>query len=226
MKDYLHDSKNHNDLHQKITAELTNVIHQKNNIIAQLLEEHEEAKQIFSGNALDSLEQLLYSFLLAIRTLEGEPISDNTKSYFYSLRDTIDKQLNQLRQTTLCLYPTSIDDLGPVGSIKAHYHSLFARGILTIPIEFEGRLKRYHGKIEIQLFRILQHLIHLFNQVGVQPLYIKFEEDKVRIQLGEQLIESFAKAPKYLLLMNIIDSLDDINCESLLENEIVIQILV
>lgn len=196
----------------------------RKNIVAEILEKHEEEKRTLSENTLDTLEQLLYSFLLAIRSLDMEPISNSAKNYLHSLKDTIVHQLDQLKQVTLNLYPTGMHDLGPVGSIKSYYETLKARDRITTLVEFQGSLQRQPQKLELQLFRFIQYLLLIIKEP--QQFGITFEEkwDRIIVKLkGQNLVPKLIELPEYQFFLQLADSLDCF-IDSSLQDELILEI--
>ena len=65
--------------------ELLQLFKQKNEIINQIWHAHENEKYHLAQNTLDPLEQILYSSLIGIRTLDKEAQSESAKEYLATL---------------------------------------------------------------------------------------------------------------------------------------------
>lgn len=205
--------------------QLMEVIKHKNLVIENLLETYEEIRRYLSEKNLDSLEQLLYSLLLLIRALEGEPISNSTKDYMKTLKSTANEQLKQLRQTSTFLFPTCLADLGPAGSIRAFYSNLSKENIIRVKIAFQGQLQRFPDRIEIQLFRVLQRIIRTLDELTIPQATIIFERDRLKIQLDQESMTILKQSSELIYVHHLIDSMQGMTFSTFDENELLIQLI-
>lgn len=194
--------------------ELLQLSKQKNNLINQIWDVHENLKYQLAQETLDPLEQILYSALLGIRTLDQEVQSDASKEYLASLKKEIERQLSQLKEASISIYPICMQDLGPYGAIKSYYELLKEGNNLTIDIEFKGTLKRQPHKIEITIFRFIQQLIQIIDNLHTVPsLNVSINENDGQIVLtfeGEALTEQLNHSSSYQLFKELVDSIEDI----------------
>lgn len=201
--------------------ELLQLFKQKNDLINRIWDVHENTKYQLAQETLDPLEQILYSSLLGIRTLDQEVQSDSAKEYLASLKKEIEKQLSQLKEASISVYPICMQDLGPYGAIKSYYELLKEGNNISIDIDFKGTLKRQPHKIEIALFRFIQHLIQIIDNLHtVTTLSVSITEKDGRIVItfeGKALVERLNHSSEYQLFKELIDSIEDV--EILEENE-------
>lgn len=194
--------------------ELLQLSKQKNNLINQIWDVHENLKYQLAQETLDPLEQILYSALLGIRTLDQEVQSDASKEYLASLKKEIERQLSQLKEASISIYPICMQDLGPYGAIKSYYELLKEGNNLTIDIEFKGTLKRQPHKIEITIFRFIQQLIQIIDNLHTVPsLNVSINENDGQIVLtfeGEALTEQLNHSSSYQLFKELVDSIEDV----------------
>ncbi len=217
-------SANESELTIKILddyEELLQLFNQKNEMINRIWDFHENKKYQLAQETLDPLEQILYSSLLGIRTLDQEAQSDSAKNYLASLKKEIEKQLNYLKKASISVYPLCMQDLGPYGAIKSYYE-LFKDGKnITIDIDFKGTLKRQPHKVEIHIFRFIQHLIQIIDNLNtVVSLSVTINEKDGRIVItfvGEALVERLNHSSNYQLFKELVDSIEDV--EILEKNE-------
>ncbi len=217
-------SANESELTNKILDDYEELLHlfkQKNAMINHIWDFHENEKSFLAKYTLDPLEQILYSSLLGIRTLDRETQSDSTKEYLASLKKEIEKQLEQLKKASISLYPICMQDLGPYGAIKSLYELLKEGNKIAIDIDFKGTLKRQPHKIEIHIFRFSQHLIQIIDNLNaLTSLSISIQEKEDQIILtfeGESLAEQLNRSSKYQLFKELVDSIEDV--EILEQNE-------
>ncbi|MEK4229229.1 hypothetical protein [Solibacillus sp. FSL H8-0538] len=210
-------SANESELTNKILddyEELLQLFKQKNDMINRIWDFHENEKYQLAQETLDPLEQILYSTLLGIRTLDQEAQSDSAKKYLASLKKEIERQLNQLKEASISVYPICMQDLGPYGAIKSYYELLKEGNNITIDIDFKGTLKRQPHKIEINIFRFIQHLIQIIDNLNtVASLSVSINEKDGRIVLtfeGEALAERLNHSSKYQLFKELVDSIEDV----------------
>lgn len=192
--------------------ELLQMFKQKNDLINRIWDVHENIKYQLAQETLDPLEQILYSSLLGIRTLDQEVQSDSAKKYLTSLKKEIERQLNQLKEASISVYPICMQDLGPYGAIKSYYELLKEGNNITIDIDFKGTLKRQPHKIEINIFRFIQHLIQIIDNLNTVPsLSVSINEKDGRIVLtfeGEALTERINHSSQYQLFKELVDSIE------------------
>lgn len=192
--------------------ELLQMFKQKNDLINRIWDVHENTKYQLAQETLDPLEQILYSSLLGIRTLDQEVQSDSAKNYLASLKKEIERQLNQLKEASISVYPICMQDLGPYGAIKSYYELLKEGNNITIDIDFKGTLKRQPHKIEINIFRFIQHLIQIIDNLNTVPsLSVSINEKDGRIVLtfeGEALTERINHSSQYQLFKELVDSIE------------------
>lgn len=201
--------------------ELLQLFKQKNDLINQIWDVHENIKYQLAQETLDPLEQVLYSSLLGIRTLDQEVQSDAAKQYLASLKKEIERQLNQLKEASISIYPICMQDLGPYGAIKSYYELLKEGNNITIDIDFKGTLLRQPHKIEITIFRFIQQLIQIIDSLHTVPsLSVSINEKDDLIVLtfeGEALTERLNHSSTYQLFKELVDSIEDV--EILEKNE-------
>ncbi|RUL54680.1 hypothetical protein [Lysinibacillus antri] len=201
--------------------ELLHLFKQKNDMISHIWDTYENEKYYIAQNTLDPLEQILFSSLLGIRTLDQEAQSDSAKEYLATLRKEIERQLDQLKKTSISIYPICMQDLGPYGAIKSFYELLKEGGKIKIDVEFQGFLKRQPHKVEIHLFRFVQHLILMIDTLNTVPtLIVSINEKDAQIVLtleGEALVEQLGHSSEYHFFKELVDSIKDV--EMLEEDE-------
>lgn len=120
-------SVNESDLTNKILddyEELLQLFKQKNDMINYIWNVNENEKYKLAQEILDPLEQILYSSLLGIRTLEKEAQSASAKEYLTTLKKEIERQLYELKKASISIYPICMQDLGPYEAIKSLYVSV------------------------------------------------------------------------------------------------------
>lgn len=210
-------SPNESELTIKILddyEELLQLFKQKNEMINQIWDFQENEKHQLAQETLDPLEQILYSSLLGIRTLDQEAQSDSAKQYLASLKAEIEKQLLQLKEASISVYPICMQDLGAYGAIKSYYELLKDNNNLTIDIDFKGMLKRQPIKIENKLYRFIQHLIQLIDNLQtVISLTITINEQEGQIVTtfeGQALAQQLNHSSNYQLFKELIDSIENV----------------
>ena len=212
------DCANESDVTNKIVdgnEELLQLLKQQNKLINQIWESNENEKYRLAQQTLDPLEQILYSALLGIRTINEETQSESAKEYLATLKMGIEQQLQQLKIASISLYPICMQDLGPYDAIKSYYELLKEGNQLTINIHFKGSLKRQPQKVEIKLYRLIQYLIGIIdNAKTVSSLHVFAEQNDQQIVVtfdGESLVEKFNDSSEYQVLKELIDSIADVH---------------
>lgn len=183
-------------------------------MINHIWDTNENEKYLLAQETLDPLEQILYSSLLGIRTLEQEAQSASAKEYLATLKQEIERQLYELKKASISIYPICMQDLGPYGAIKSLYELLKEGNKLTIDVDFTGALKRQSKKIEIQLFRFMQYLIRIIDNLKtVASLTVSvYEKDGEIVLTFEEstLVEQLQHCSEYRLFKELLDSIGDV----------------
>ncbi|WP_332651524.1 hypothetical protein [Lysinibacillus sp. 54212] len=210
-------SDNESELTIKILDDyekLLQLFEQKNEMINRIWDFHENEKYQLAQETLDPLEQILYSSLLGIRTLDREAQTDAAKEYLASLKKEIEAQLQQLKEASISVYPICMQDLGPYGAIKSYYELLKEGKNITVDIDFRGTLQRQPHKIENNIFRFLQYMIDIIDSFNaVDSLSVTINEGDGRIVItfeDEALVERLHHSSKYRLFKELVDSIEDV----------------
>ena len=210
-------SANESELTHKILDDYEELLHlfkQKNDMINQIWDVHENEKYQLAQETLDPLEQILYSSLLGIRTLDQEAQSASAKEYLAFLTKEIERQLDKLKKASISVYPICMQDLGSYGAIKSFYELFKEGNKITMDVEFSGTLKRQPHKIELQIFRFIQHLLQMIDNLKtVSSLHVSIHEKEDRIVLtfeGEALVAQLTYTSEYQLFKELVDSVKDV----------------
>lgn len=209
-------SENESELTSKILddyEELLQLFKQKNELVNYVWHINEHKKYQLAQETLDPLEQILYSSLLGIRTLNQEAQSESAKAYLATLKKEIERQLYELKKASISVYPICMQDLGPYGAIKSFYELLKEGNKIRLDINFKGTLKRQPHKIEIQLFRFIQYLIQIIDRLNtVALLHVSVDEKEGKVLLtfeGESLVAQLKHDSEYRLFKELINSIGD-----------------
>lgn len=143
---------------------LHQILQNKNFVINELISKCENEKQYLSKETLEPLSQTLFGFLLGLQALEKEAVSSEVKSYITNLKVQVGNQIHQLQNTNEQVYPSTIKDLGVIGTLKSLYESSLVANKITTDVKFNGTVKNYNGTVELLIVRFVHQFIELIDK--------------------------------------------------------------
>lgn len=203
---------------------LLQLFKQQNDLVNRIWDVYEQDRYEIAQNTLDPLEQVLYSTLLSIGTLEKEVQSSALKDYLDSLKEIINENLNELKHVSIDVYPICIQDLGAYGAIKSQYEMLKETGKLTVDVSFEGTMKRQQRRVELLLFRSIQYLIKMTDKIKYSERVMislqQHEQHATMLLTGDQLVAQLQQYEAFSLFSSFIEGIQGAQLTILSERQL------
>ena len=197
---------------------------QQTDLINRIWDVYELGQYEIAQNTLDPLEQVLYSTLISINTLEKEVQTAALKNYLDDLKAIINENLNELKHVSIDVFPICIQDLGAFGAIKSQYEMLKETGKLSIDVFFEGAMKIQQRRAELLLFRSIQYLIKMINRINYeQPVTISLQQNEQQVIMtlsGKQLFPQLQQYEGFTLFASFIEGIHGAKLEILSEQQL------
>lgn len=140
--------KEHNELAKMITR--------------SIFQAQEQERKLISRELHDGIGQSLYSILIQTDIVESHLNSDNVINCMDSIEKLqldIRKTIEDVRNLSVELRPSSLDDLGLLETLKTYIHEFGNRFGIQINFSYKGSKVRLPSTIETALYRIAQEAL-------------------------------------------------------------------
>ncbi|MNK48982.1 Oxygen sensor histidine kinase NreB [compost metagenome] len=103
--------------------------------------------------------QMLTSLLFGIKLLEGSSSLDETNRLLPELKRQVWETLESLRQISVSLRPSLLEDLGLVSTLRSYARDFGSRQPMEVAFSVEGEEVRLDPMVEVTVFRIAQEAL-------------------------------------------------------------------
>ncbi|HUX13607.1 MAG TPA: ATP-binding protein [Spirochaetia bacterium] len=129
------------------------------NLSHRLLEAQENERKAIARELHDEIGQLLTATKIDLQVIRRDPLAGETAMRVDRSLTTIDRCLEQLRNLSLGLRPSMLDDLGLVPTLRWQAETLSARFGFAIRLRVQGVSGRFHSDIEVVCYRVTQEAL-------------------------------------------------------------------
>ncbi len=129
------------------------------NLSHRLLEAQENERKALARELHDEVGQLLTATKIDLQVIRRDPLAGETAMRVDRSVTMIDRCLEQLRDLSLGLRPSMLDDLGLVPALRWQAETLSARFGFPIQLRAEGVPERVHPDIEVVCYRVSQEAL-------------------------------------------------------------------
>ena len=131
-------------------------------LLESVIGAQEQERKRIARELHDEYGQTLTGLIMNVESLEdmAEDEKPAFRTKLQKTKDILVKTLAEMRKLTLNLRPSSIDDLGLVAALRAHFSTVHADTDLHIVFNYEGLASRLKPETEIAVFRIVQEAVH------------------------------------------------------------------
>jgi signal transduction histidine kinase/GAF domain-containing protein len=151
----------------------------------QLITTQEAERKRLAYELHDEMGQALTAIGLNLEVIEQElsPLATpGTKKRLVDTISLVDQTLAQIRELSLNLRPSMLDDLGLVATLSWYTKQYAARGNIEVELntsDFEGRLK---PEVEIALYRVVQEaLTNVARHTQAQRVYLRLARPEAAV---------------------------------------------
>ncbi|WP_062237745.1 sensor histidine kinase [Fictibacillus sp. FJAT-27399] len=142
--------------------ELVEDAKQKQEFGLQIIEAQEEERRRVSREIHDGPAQLMANVLIRSELVEKVFNEKGTKAAVTEIRDLremVRASLREVRRIIYDLRPMALDDLGLVPTLKKYLRNVQESTGIEIELVPMGNERRFHTKMEIALFRLIQEAV-------------------------------------------------------------------
>ncbi|WNB92706.1 histidine kinase [Bacillus sp. NEB1478] len=162
--------------------ELVRDAKQKQEFGLQIIEAQEEERKRLSREIHDGPAQLMANMLIRSELLEKifvERGTEAARAEIKDLRVMIRDSLKEVRRIIYDLRPMALDDLGIVPTLDKYLRNLKESTGLDIELQAMGESRRFHHKMEIAIFRLIQESVNnALKHANSKVIQVKLEITK------------------------------------------------
>jgi len=159
----------------------------------KLVETQESERRNLARELHDEIGQLLTSLRLnldlAIRSMPKDQTSvDEAQKQLARANETASQLLSKIREISLDLRPTLLDDLGLLPALLTQFDRFSARTNLQITFKHSGLENRFSAQIETVAYRVIQEaLTNVARHAKTQEAFVRLWADQefLRLQIED-----------------------------------------
>lgn len=150
----------------------------------RLLEAQETERRAIAQELHDEISQALMATRMNLRDLEQQAGEGPLGQHAKDASAIVAQLLEQVRQLSLDLHPTVLDDLGLAASLRWLVRTRAGSGTLNVVLDLAEDLPRLTSAIEHTLFRVFQEaLSNVLRHSGARNLEVKLKLEESELQL-------------------------------------------
>ncbi len=153
----------------------------QNNISKFLIKAQEEERKKIARELHDEIGQALTAIKINLEILRKK-LDPNLLSYIEDSINLIDKTIDQVRNLSLNLRPSLLDDLGLSPSLKWYIEKGKNRSNLNIEYIFDFDQEKINKDLAIVIFRIIQEsIINIIKHAQAKNVFLEVKEEEKNI---------------------------------------------
>ncbi|MEN2984816.1 MAG: sensor histidine kinase [Dictyoglomaceae bacterium] len=151
------------------------------NISKFLIRAQEEERRKIARELHDEIGQALTAIKINLELLKRK-IDQNLINYIEDSINLIDKTIEQVRNLSLNLRPSLLDDLGLISSLKWYIEREKRRNNLNIEYVFDFEQEKINKDLSINIFRIVQEgLTNIIKHAQARNIFLEIKEEGEKI---------------------------------------------
>lgn len=158
------------------------ILHQKT-ITQKIMSAQENERKRISRELHDSVIQELLNVSVDIRLLKYKTEEEKEK-HLQLMEGTISRLMNDIRNLSLELRPSSLDDLGLVAAFNSHFKQLEKNYGLEVTLDENIGNTRFSSEIETAVYRIAQEaVLNALKYANVVEVNVLIQKDERELTL-------------------------------------------
>ncbi|MCS7202666.1 MAG: sensor histidine kinase [Dictyoglomus sp.] len=150
---------------------------EKGNISKFLMKAQEEERKKIARELHDEIGQALTAIKINLELLRRK-IDPKLVNYIDDSINLIDKTIEQVRNLSLNLRPSLLDDLGLLSSLKWYIEREKKRNNLNIEYVFNFQQEKINKDLSINIFRIIQEgLTNIIKHAQARNIFLEIKEE-------------------------------------------------
>jgi len=170
---------------KKVEEEPEAINDEARNISKRLLNKLEAERRYIARELHDEIGQALTALKISLQSLQRINDPEQLSKRLNDLIAMLDRVLNQVRNMSLNLRPSLIDDLGLTPTIRWYVDMISATTGIDIELSMVGMDSRFELETEIACFRVIQEAVNnAIRHAKADKIEIKLEKNMDNIQLS------------------------------------------
>ncbi|WP_331463085.1 sensor histidine kinase [Macrococcoides caseolyticum] len=162
------------------------ILHQKK-ITKKIINAQENERKRISRELHDSVVQELLNVVVDLRLLKYKNDEEQDK-HIQLIEGSMSRLMNDIRNLSLELRPSSLDDLGLVAAFRSHFKQLEKNYGLDVQFDTNIQLERFSNEIETAVYRITQEaILNALKYANVDEVHVlvQKEQDELIVEISD-----------------------------------------
>lgn len=156
----------------------------RNTMMKNTIKAQEDERKRISRELHDSVAQELLSSLVDLRVMKYLNISDDVMQKLEQTEGSLTRLLDQIRNLSVELRPSSLDDLGLEAAFRSHFKWIEKNYGVIVQFKSELHGTRYNSEIETVFYRICQEsILNAIKYADVDEIAVSLFETKDFLEL-------------------------------------------
>lgn len=162
------------------------MLHQKT-ITRKIINAQENERKRISRELHDSVVQELLNVVVDLRLIKYKEDEERDK-HIQLIEGSMSRLMNDIRNLSLELRPSSLDDLGLVAAFRSHFKQLEKNYGLEVQFDTNIENERFSNEIETAVYRITQEaILNALKYANVDEVHVlvQREEDELIVEISD-----------------------------------------
>lgn len=152
------------------------MLHQKT-IMKKIINAQENERKRISRELHDSVVQELLNVVVDLRLIKYKDDEERDK-HLQLIEGSMSRLMNDIRNLSLELRPSSLDDLGLVAAFRSHFKQLEKNYGLEVQFDTNIKSERFTSEIETAVYRITQEaLLNALKYANVDEVHVLMQKE-------------------------------------------------
>lgn len=156
----------------------------RNTMMKNTIKAQEDERKRISRELHDSVAQELLSSLVDLRVLKYLNVPDEALQKVQQTEASLTRLLDQIRNLSVELRPSSLDDLGLEAAFRSHFKWIEKNYGVIVAFTAELHGTRYNNEIETVFYRVCQEsVLNALKYAGVDEISVRLFETEHYLEL-------------------------------------------
>ncbi len=157
---------------------------ERNLITKSVIKAQEDERKRISRELHDSVAQELISSLVDLRVMKYLNVPVDAMQKIHQTEASLTRLLEQIRNLSVELRPSSLDDLGLEAAFRSHFKWIERHHGLIVDFTAELNGGRYNSEIETVVYRICQEsILNALKYADVEEIHVRLFESAAGLEL-------------------------------------------
>ncbi|GGI40949.1 sensor histidine kinase [Mammaliicoccus stepanovicii] len=163
-------------------------LHQQT-MMQKIISAQENERKRISRELHDGVVQELLNVSVELRLLKYQDDIDQIKSQAQGIETVMSRLIDDIRNLSLELRPSSLDDLGLNAAFKSYFKQLEKNFGFIVHYHFDSKDERFNTEIETVVYRIVQEAVFnslKYANVDSVDVHMVRERDHIEVEIADQ----------------------------------------